>query len=67
METIDEKSIIVKNLPRRFGISLTKIQILFTQRTKGVEKEGRTLTAAVTAWPTRPGSDCHVPRPNDGI
>lgn len=26
-----------------------------------------TLTAAMTAWPTTPGSDCQVPRPTEGI
>lgn len=30
------------------------------------EREG-TLTAAMTAWPTTPGSACHVPKPTEGI
>lgn len=32
-----------------------------------IYQERRTLTAAATASPTRPGEACHVPKPTDGI
>lgn len=30
------------------------------------QRAADTLIATSTAWPTRPGSDCHVPSPTDG-
>lgn len=38
-----------------------------TLATKVKRRKAKTLIAAATALPTRPGSDCQVPRPTDGI